>query len=169
MRHYTYVPLVIFFILISIASKTFATPITDLQDIVDWLSITFIESGFNGSPDQYTGFNSEVWGNGPSAPVTILPPGSKEPRHLFTNTLVKPSYDTDPAVQPILTQYTGGMTIPYSFAAGEPSALGIQQDVSTPGRSGLLSKIVPVPEPGTMLLFGTGLLGLASLRGRRKG
>ena len=90
MRHYTYVPLAIFFIIISTASRTAATPITDLQDIVDWLSITFIESGFTGSPEQYTGFNSEEWGNGPSAPVKILPPGSTEPRHLFTNALFDP-------------------------------------------------------------------------------
>ena len=162
MRHYTYVPLALFFIIISSASRTAATPITDLQDIADWLSIPFIESGSTGSPEQYTGFNSEEWGNGPSAPVKTLPPGSTEPRHLFTNALFDPYHYTGNGVQPFLTQYMGNMTISNSLAVGEPSAFEIGQDVSTPGGSGLLSNILPVPEPGTMLLFGTGLLGLAS-------
>ena len=169
MRHYICVPLALFFIIIFVASKTFATPITDLQDIVDWLSVTLSKSGFTTSPEQYKGFSLEEWGNGSSIPVKTLPPGNTEPHHLFTTTLFNPNYHTGRAAQQFLNGYTGNMTISNSFAGGEPSAFGIGHDVSTPVWSGLLSNIVPVPEPGTMLLFGTGLLGLASLRLRRKG
>ena len=169
MRHYTYVPLTIFFIIISIASKTFATPITKLQDIVDWVGVKLTESVSTGSPEQYAGFRLEEWGSQSSTPEKTLPPGYLESHHLFTNTLFIPNHHAGTALQPFLTQYMGNMNISNSFAVSEPSAFGIGQGVSTPGRSGLLSNIVPVPEPGTMLLFGTGLLGLASLRLRRKG
>ena len=64
MRPYTYIPLAMFFIIISVTSKVCATAITDLQDIIDWLSVTFTESGSPGFPDQYGGFNSEEWDNG---------------------------------------------------------------------------------------------------------
>jgi hypothetical protein len=169
MRHYTYVFLALFFIIISVASKTFATPITDLQDIVDRLSVTLTKSGFTTSPKQYKGFSLEEWGNGPSIPVKTHPPENPEPHHLFTSALFNPYHYTGNGVRPLLTQYIGNMTISNSFAGGEPSAFGIGHDDPTPVWSGLLSNIVPVPEPGTMLLFGTGLLGLASLRHRRKG
>ncbi len=171
MRHYAYLPLALFFIIISMASKTCATSITDLQDIIDWFGVTFKESVLTILPDQYTGLNLEEWDKGPSIPLKWLPLRNTEAPQLFTN-LIKPNDGTDAAVQPFLNEITGSMTISGSLAAGEPSepsAYGTRQDVSTPAGSGLLSRIVPVPEPGTMLLFGTGLLGLASLRLRRKG
>jgi hypothetical protein len=169
MRHYRYVPLALFFIIIFVASKTFATPITDLQDIVDRLSVTLTKSGFTTSPKQYKGFSLEEWGNGPSTPVKTLPPGYTERHHRYTTTLFNPYHHTGRAAQQFLNGYTGNMTISNSFAGAGPPAFGIGQEASTPLMSGLLSNIVPVPEPGTMLLFGTGLLGLASLRHRRKG
>ena len=169
MRHYICVPFALFFIIIFVASKTFAMPMNDLQDIVDRLSETLTESGFTHSPGQYKGFSLEEWGNGPSKPVQMLPPENREPHHLFTSALFNPYHYTGRAAQQFLIGYTGNMTISNSFAGGEPSSFGIRQDVSTPVSRGFLSNIVPVPEPGTMLLFGTGLLGLASLRLRRKG
>ena len=168
MRHYAYLPLALFFIIISMASKTCATSITDLQDIVDWFGVTFKESVLAILPDQYTGLNLEEMDKRPSIPLKWLPLGNTDAPQLFTN-LIKPNDGTDAAVQPFLNEITGSMTLSGSLATGEPSAYGTRQDVSTPAGSGLLSRIVPVPEPGTMLLFGTGLLGLASLRLRRKG
>lgn len=169
MRQYAYVPVALFFMIMSVASKTFATAITDLQDIIDWLGVTLIESALTGPPEQYAGLNLEGWNNGPSVPLKRLSPGNTETPQLFTNTLVKPNNGPAGAAQPFVNELTGSMTISGSLAAGDPSSFGIHQDVSTPAGSDLLSRIVPVPEPGTMLLFGTGLLGLASLRLRRKG
>ncbi len=48
-----------------------------------------------------------------------------------------------------------------SESEGEPG--GENNEFSVAGMN-----IAPVPEPATMLLFGTGLLGLAGLRLRRK-
>jgi hypothetical protein len=169
MRHNTYVPLALFFIIIFVASKSFATPISDLQDIGDWLSVTLTKSGFTTSPEQYRGFSLEEWGNGPSTPVKTLPPGYSETHLIFATTLFNPNHHMGRAAQQFLIGYTGSMSISNSFAGAGPPAFGIGQEASTPLMSGLLSNIVPVPEPGTMLLFGTGLLGLASLRHRRKG
>lgn len=168
MRQYVYVPVALFFIIISMAGKTFATAITDVQDIIDWLGVTFKDSGFADLPDQVTGLHLEDWGNGLPIPLKKLPPGNTKTSQLFTNTLVKSNYGSGTAVQPFIDGHAGSMTISASLAAGEPTAFGIGEAVSNPAESGLLSRIVPVPEPGTMLLFGTGLLGLAGSRLRRK-
>jgi hypothetical protein len=120
--------------------------------IPDWLSVSYVDESSPNDYDRFSFFNIDGTGAYDAIGETLTSEGTYNGLERFSFGI------TD------LRGRTGALYFDLFDKYDEYSSTVILDNIQFENGSGP----APVPEPGTMLLLGSGLAGLAGLRGKRK-